>query len=219
MFQKVPFLNPNPLNQWSRPKNIAQVQIDGENSWALLDSGSTINVVTPEFVDVCSLDVGPLSDLSDGTLGLNGFQRSILLALGLHYHKGSGGRSLGLWQRSSSPSHTGLYGIQVLSTSYAGYTHHQSDHQHDQGKWNWWVVSFPEWVEDSPIVSLLISRTSDSEGNCYKPSCGSNWLEWGGQNNKEGRSGCFFIPNNKWPNENPAPGKQHGCNGSIPERG
>ena len=71
--QKVPFLNPDPLNQWSRPESIARVQIDGEDSWALLDSGSTINAVTPEFVDVCSLDVGPLSDLSDGTLGINGF--------------------------------------------------------------------------------------------------------------------------------------------------
>ena len=29
--------------------------------------------MTPEFVDVCSLDVGPLSNLSDGTLGINGF--------------------------------------------------------------------------------------------------------------------------------------------------
>ena len=27
----------------------------------------------PAFVEVCSLDVGPLSSLSDGTLGINGF--------------------------------------------------------------------------------------------------------------------------------------------------
>ena len=39
-----------------------------------LDSGSSINVVTPEFIEVCSLDVGPLCDLSDGTLGINGFR-------------------------------------------------------------------------------------------------------------------------------------------------
>ena len=43
------------------------------DSWALLDSGSTINAVTPEFIEVHSLDVGPLSDLADGTLGINGF--------------------------------------------------------------------------------------------------------------------------------------------------
>ena len=30
--------------------------------------------MTPEFVDVCSLDVDPLSNLSDGTLGINGFR-------------------------------------------------------------------------------------------------------------------------------------------------
>ena len=38
-----------------------------------MDSGSTINVVTPEFVKAHSLDVGPLSDLVDGTLKINGF--------------------------------------------------------------------------------------------------------------------------------------------------
>ena len=43
---------------WSGPENIAQVKINGEGSWALLDSGSTINVVTLEFVKACSLDVG-----------------------------------------------------------------------------------------------------------------------------------------------------------------
>ena len=68
-------LEPNPLNQWSKLESISRVWIHGEDSWALLDSGSTINAVTPEFVDVHSLDVGPLSDLSDGTLGINGFGR------------------------------------------------------------------------------------------------------------------------------------------------
>ena len=53
MSQKVPFMNPNPLHQWNKPESIAKVQIDDENSWALLDSGMTINVVTPEFVEVC----------------------------------------------------------------------------------------------------------------------------------------------------------------------
>ena len=33
------------------------------------------------------------------------------------------------------------------------------------------------------------------------------------------RGGCFFIQNITWPNENPASGKQHACNDSIPERG
>ena len=59
MSQKAPFWNPNPLSWWSGPENIAWVWIDGENSWAHLDSGSTISAVTPDFVEVCSLDVDP----------------------------------------------------------------------------------------------------------------------------------------------------------------
>ena len=76
------FLNPDPLNQWIRPESIVWVQIDGENSWALLDSGSTINAMTPGFVDVHSLDVGPLSDFSDGTIGINGFRGVFSWSLG-----------------------------------------------------------------------------------------------------------------------------------------
>ena len=71
---KVPFLSLNPLTKWSGQENIAQVKINGESSWALLDSSSTINAVTQEFIEICSLDVGALTDLSDGTLGINGFR-------------------------------------------------------------------------------------------------------------------------------------------------
>ena len=73
MSQKVAFLSFNPLTHWSGPENIAEIRIDGESSWVLLDSGLTINVVTSEFVKVCSLDIGPLSDLADGTMGINVF--------------------------------------------------------------------------------------------------------------------------------------------------
>ena len=73
MSQKAPFLNPDPFTHWGGPENIAQVKIDCETSWALLDSGSTINAVTPEFVKAHSLDVGPFSNLVDGTLKINGF--------------------------------------------------------------------------------------------------------------------------------------------------
>ena len=124
--------------------------------------------------------------------GYKWFQRGIFLALELFNQKGSGGRSLGLQQWTNSPSHTGLYWLWVLSTGYSRYTHHQSDHQCDQVKWNRWVVRFPEWIEDSPIVGMSVSRTFDSEGNCHKLNCRSSWLEQGGQNNKEGRSGCFL---------------------------
>ena len=73
MSEKVPFLNPNALTLWSGPENIASVRIDGESSWALLDSGLTINVLTHEFIEVHSLELGPLNDQADGTLGINGF--------------------------------------------------------------------------------------------------------------------------------------------------
>ena len=73
MSQKAPFLNPDPLTCRSRPENIVWAKINNEVSWALLDSGSTINVVTPEFVEAHSLDMGLLSNLVDGTLKINGF--------------------------------------------------------------------------------------------------------------------------------------------------
>ena len=66
-------LESDPLTQCSGPENIAWVKIDCKSSWALLDSGLTINVVTPGFVEAHPLDVGPLSDLADSTLGINGF--------------------------------------------------------------------------------------------------------------------------------------------------
>ena len=72
--QKVPFFDPSPLNWWSGPESIVKVQIDGENSWALLDSSLTIIAVMPGFIEVCFLDDWPLSDLVKGTLGINGFK-------------------------------------------------------------------------------------------------------------------------------------------------
>ena len=60
----------------------SQVKIDGESSWTLLDSGLTINAVTPGFIKAPSLDVGPLSDLANGTLGKNGFGRIFSWPLG-----------------------------------------------------------------------------------------------------------------------------------------
>ena len=74
MSRKTPFLNPDPLTCWSGPENMAWVKIDDEGSWALLDSGSTTYVVTLEFMEACSLHVGPLSNLLDGTLKINGFR-------------------------------------------------------------------------------------------------------------------------------------------------
>ena len=47
-----------------------------------MDSSSTINSVTTEFIQVCSLDVGPLSALLDGTLGIRGFGGAYTQPLG-----------------------------------------------------------------------------------------------------------------------------------------
>ena len=71
--KKAPFLNPDPLMHWSGPESVTWVKINEECSWALFNSGSTINALTPEFVKAHYLDVGPLSDLVDGTLKINGF--------------------------------------------------------------------------------------------------------------------------------------------------
>ena len=98
MSQKAPFFESR-LTHWSGPENIAWVRIDDESSWALLDSGSTIIAVTPEFIKAHSLDISPLSDLAEW------FWRISLLTLGLCYHKGSDGMGVRLWQRSSGSSH------------------------------------------------------------------------------------------------------------------
>ena len=80
--QKVPFLNNDPPNWWNRPENIAWVWNGAESSLALLDNGSTINVVIPDFIEVHFLDVGPLSNLSNKTLGINGFRGVFYWLLG-----------------------------------------------------------------------------------------------------------------------------------------
>ena len=59
------------LLEWTYEHSL--VRIDEESSWALLDNGSTINAVTPGFIEACSLDVSPLSDLVNDMLGIYGF--------------------------------------------------------------------------------------------------------------------------------------------------
>ena len=82
MSRKAPFLKPDPLMHWSWPDTIAQIKINEEGCGALLESGSTINAVTPEFIKACSLDMGPLSDLVDGTLKINRFRELFSWPLG-----------------------------------------------------------------------------------------------------------------------------------------
>ena len=126
MSQKVPFLNLDPLTWWSGSENIAQVKIDGESSRALLDSGSTINTVTPGFIETHSLDVGPFHDLANGTLGINGFGGVFSLSLGYVIIRV---QVEGVWGHDKDQ-----VALVIRSTSYSGYTHHQSGHQCDQRK-------------------------------------------------------------------------------------
>ena len=60
---QTPSLNPNPLNQWYGINNVTRVWVNRESCMTLLDNGTQINTITPEFVESHSLDVGPLSDL------------------------------------------------------------------------------------------------------------------------------------------------------------
>ena len=63
---QTPFFNPDPFNQWYGIRNVARVRVNGESCMALLNSGAQINTIMPGFVEDCSLDVGPLSDLMGG---------------------------------------------------------------------------------------------------------------------------------------------------------
>ena len=47
-----------------------------------MPSGPIINAVNPGFVVVCSLDIGPLSDLSNSTLDINGLRGVFSCPLG-----------------------------------------------------------------------------------------------------------------------------------------
>ena len=91
--------------------------------------------------------------------GYKWFWRIILLTLGLHYHKGSGGRGERLWWRSNGPSCTRFNYLWIMHASYPGHINHQSNHKCDQREWNRWVVSFLEWVENVPLVGISLSRT------------------------------------------------------------
>ena len=63
------------------PTNIS-APLHREISWALVDNGSTINVVTAEFVKACSLDIGPLSDLVNSNFSVNHLGRLFSQPLG-----------------------------------------------------------------------------------------------------------------------------------------
>ena len=95
-----------------------------------------------------------------GHAGYNWLWRIILSTLGLHYHKGSGGRVVRLQWRSSGPSHTRFNCLWILSASYSGYTYHQLNHEHDQREWNRWVAGFLEWVKNILLLACCWKELS-----------------------------------------------------------
>ena len=60
---QTPLLHPDPFHQWYGIENVAKVRVNGESCMALLDNGAQINTTIPNFVESCSLEVGPLLDL------------------------------------------------------------------------------------------------------------------------------------------------------------
>ena len=59
---------------WLYPANIGTVIIDGQLTTVLVDSGASMNVVTPEFVKARGLAVGSIQDLNKhvGRIPING---------------------------------------------------------------------------------------------------------------------------------------------------
>ena len=62
---------------------------------AILDNGKQINTIMPGFVENCSLDVGPLSELVGRLVAHVGLRKCPYLTYGLHHHMGSSGWSPG----------------------------------------------------------------------------------------------------------------------------
>ena len=144
---------------------------------------------------------GPLSNLSDGTLGINGFGGVFSWPLG--------------------------YGIiRVQMEGDLGYNKDQValviPDSTDFRSWVLVTLGMPtiNWIINilkgseidelsvslnesriAQLFGLLASRTFDSEVICCKPNCRPSWLEWGNQNKNEARRGCFFVQNNTWPNK------------------
>ena len=156
--QKNPFYNPDPLTHWSGPKTLPGIESMGENSWVLLDNGSTINAVTPEFVEAQSFDVIPLGDLVNGMMGINGFGglffwplSYIIIRVQVEGVKGCDKYQVALVVRFNC--------LWITSASYSGHTNQQWNHKCDQREQNRWVVVFLEWVKSVPLVGMLLSRT------------------------------------------------------------
>ena len=56
-------LNPDPFQCWCGVRNIAKVKINGESCMALLDNGTQINTIMPNYVKSHSLEMGLITYL------------------------------------------------------------------------------------------------------------------------------------------------------------
>ena len=175
MSQKVPSWTLTHSIGWADQESIAQVQ--------------NINAVTPKFVNVHSLDVGPLSDLFDTTLDINGFGgvfswpfSYVIIRFQVE----------GVWGYDKDqvalvvPDSTG-FGSQVPTL--------------DTPTINWMINVIKESEIDELLVSLNGSRKAQLlvcqwvglsiwKGTAANQT-GSNWLEWGSQTIKKEELDAF----------------------------
>ena len=125
-----------------------------------MDSGSIINSVTSAFVRVHSLDVGPLSDLLDGTLGINGFGGeytwplgNVIIRVQVEGVRGYDKNPVALVKPDS------YYHLWVPSTGYSGYlsTINRIINVIKEREINELSASL-NWIRDSPVVGMSLSR-------------------------------------------------------------
>ena len=83
--EQTPFLNPDPFQHWHRVKNVAKVKINGESCKALLDNGSQINTITPNYVKSHSLEMGLITDLIGTRVACMGLGNCLYLTPRLCY--------------------------------------------------------------------------------------------------------------------------------------
>ena len=70
-----------PVSHWIGPEKLVDLTIEGRNVNALVDSGSQVNTITPNFMQHYEFPVLPLEDLVDHSLnliGLGGKHTSLL---------------------------------------------------------------------------------------------------------------------------------------------
>ena len=62
--QGVPYLNPDPFQQWIDPKNLGEAVIDGELTTCLLDNGAQLNFIMPTYARQQNMNVFHLEHLA-----------------------------------------------------------------------------------------------------------------------------------------------------------